>query len=367
MTAPLPDVSLAADFPKTAERFEAWWHGELIDRAVVSPGVKQEWQQPPAHSTHPSVEARWFDVDYQLDRAITRLEQTAWLGDALPVVNPNIGPELTTALLGAELSFSETTSWAEHFIESPDQWEQISQCTPGFDNRYWRFIETMTREALARNDGRYLVGLADLHGSFDMLSGVRDPQMLCMDLIDCPDAVRAAAMHAADVFVQGLQCNHDLLGGQGSTTWTAMYHRGLAYIPSCDFWCMVSPDDAAELILPTIQREMQPMDRSLFHLDGPDALRHLDLLLEMPGLDAVQWVYGAGNGPAARWIDVYQKILAAGRSVQVKAHDGADALAVLEATGAPGVWFTIAQRFNHVADGQAFLQEVERLSVPGRK
>ncbi|MAG13144.1 MAG: trimethylamine corrinoid protein 2, partial [Spirochaetales bacterium] len=54
-----------------------------------------------------------------------------------------------------------------------------------------------------------------------------------------------------------------------------------------------------------------------YHLDGPGALRHLDALLDIKELDAVQWVPGAGNEGFSRWIDVYKKIQAAGKSMQI--------------------------------------------------
>jgi histidinol dehydrogenase len=150
--------------------------------------------------------------------------------------------------------------------------------------------------------------------------------------------------------------------GMGSTSWIPFYHTGRAYIPSCDFWCMVSPDTARDLILPDILAEMQPMERSIFHLDGPQALRHLDLLLGIPSLKAVQWVFGAGNGPAGRWIDVYRKIIAAGKGVQVLADDAADALAVLRAVGPEGVWLQVGEPFENRRAAESFLNDVRSLS-----
>ena len=50
-------------------------------------------------------------------------------------------------------------------------------------------------------------------------------------------------------------------------------------------------------------------------MSGPGALRHLDVLLEIPELNAVQWVCGAGNEGYARWTPVYQKIQKAGKGI----------------------------------------------------
>ena len=154
------------------------------------------------------------------------------------------------------------------------------------------------------------------------------------------------AMHLADGYNQAFERMYRMIcatgsGGAGSTTWTRMYHDGPAYLPSCDFWCMISHEQARDLALPAILEECKRLERTLFHLDGPQALRHLDLLLERPEIHAIQWVYGAGNGPAMKWIDVYKRVLAAGRSVQVNCEDEADAAAVLRELGPQGVWLCI--------------------------
>jgi hypothetical protein len=116
-------------------------------------------------------------------------------------------------------------------------------------------------------------------------------------------------------------------------------------------------------VLPGIKLEMTPLNRSIFHLDGPAALRHLDLLLELDDLHAVQWVQGAGNGPATQWIDVYRRCLDAGKSVQIIPEGGPDiALACLEALGPRGVWFCPVN-CTSVDEANAFVKELQRLTA----
>ena len=359
----LPSVSLKPDFEQTARRFEAWWHGEVVDRPPVclhARGTGRAAAPVPPH--HASLRERWLDVEYNVSSAIARLEAASFLGDSLPVYYPNVGPEITATLLGCELEFSATTSWSLPIIESLDSWRDVIGRPLDFDNPYWRAVEQMTDAALERCDGRFIVGIVDLHDNYDTMAALRDPQQLCIDLMENRDLIRDVGRDLTRVFKGAFnrQYNRVAEHGMGSTTWTAMYHQGPAYLPSCDFWCMVGPDIARELILPDIREEMTVLDRSLFHLDGPDALRHLDLLLELPELDAVQWVYGAGNGPASKWIDVYRRVVEAGKSVQVVANDAADAMAVLEAVGPHGVWLCVQQAFESRDAADAFLRDVER-------
>jgi hypothetical protein len=110
---------------------------------------------------------------------------------------------------------------------------------------------------------------------------------------------------------------------------------------------MISKPMFAEAILPSIGREIDEMQYSLFHLDGPGALRHLDALLELPRLSGIQWVYGAGAGPAERWIDVYRRIQAAGKALQVVGYSGLEEFkAVAPHLKCQGLWFWPIGRFS---------------------
>ena len=83
------------------------------------------------------------------------------------------------------------------------------------------------------------------------------------------------------------------------------------------------------------------MEANIYHLDGPGALRHLDSLLTIPELNAIQWVYGAGNGRASDWLPVYQKCQAAGKGLQLTLEP--DEIDLFTRELRPnGLWLTIA-------------------------
>jgi len=76
-------------------------------------------------------------------------------------------------------------------------------------------------------------------------------------------------------------------------------------------------------------------------------------------LNAIQWVYGAGSGPASRWIDVYKRIQAAGKAIQLLAEDLSDAKAVARHLKPEGVWFCPGGIYSR-AEAQAFIRWVAR-------
>jgi len=360
----LRELGWKRNFGKTIDRFEAWWAGEMIDRPPVTLQVKPTRGYAGPTKSHAAIRDRWLDVEYVVERAAAELERREWVGDAFPLFNPNVGPEVTATLLGCELEFSEDSSWSTPVVREAADWERIIAMEADFDNPYWRTIERMTDYAIDVSGGRFMVGMSDLHGNYDILGALRDPQALCLDLMDCPQLVRRAGRKAAAVYNEAFRRSYAKVSGagMGSTCWTPFVHDGPAYVPSSDFWCMVSREMAREMVLPDIVTEMEGLQRSVFHLDGLTALQHLDLLLEMPRLNAVQWVFGAGHGPAARWIEVYRRILAAGKGVQVLAADAADAMRVLEEIGCRGVWVCVGEAFDTAGEAESFLRRVERMA-----
>lgn len=58
---------------------------------------------------------------------------------------------------------------------------------------------------------------------------------------------------------------------------------------------MISTQMYEELVVGELLEELDFLDASIYHLDGPDALKHLDRLLAIDKLKGIQWVYGAGQ------------------------------------------------------------------------
>ena len=75
--------------------------------------------------------------------------------------------------------------------------------------------------------------------------------------------------------------------------------------------------------LPPLLEEIDAFEYPMYHLDGAGALSHLDTLLGIEELRAIQWVPGAGHEEVAQWYDLIRRILAGGKSVEVFARPDA--------------------------------------------
>jgi hypothetical protein len=308
---------LKPDFNDVLERYEAWWTCEVLDRPLVSAAYPQprEADIPWPKSTHASHRERWMDTEYTVELTVARMHSRGYGGDALPVAHPNLGPEVFSAFYGCPLEFGESTSWSEPVQED---WSPASLAALRLDrdNVYFRKILEITDALLAVAQDTFIVGYTDLHPGGDAVAAFRDPQTLCVDMIEHPAEVKALVERVTDDFLEVYDLYYDKLtaAGMPSTTWLNATCRGRYHVPSNDFSCMISNEMFEEIFLPGIIRECQHMDRNIYHLDGPQALRYLDTLLALPEIHAIQWVPGAGQDHWARWVKVYQRIQAAGKA-----------------------------------------------------
>ena len=350
---------LKPDYEQTRHRIEAFWEREIVDRPVVQfPLAKpKEEHVPVPPSAHESLRDRWLDPAYQAQSVLASLSNQLYLGDTLPVAMPNLGPEVFSTFYGCPLHFGETTAWTDPVLQSWDQMDGVQLDTK---SPYLAKLHELTDAFLEAGRGVFITGMTDWHPGGDWLAALRDPSNLEMDLITDPDRVlqmlsRGEADYALiyEVFFRKLRD-----AGQPISTWLPLISDERYYVPSNDFSCMISPAMFERFFLPGLARECQFLSRSIYHLDGPGALRHLDAILSISALDAVQWVCGAGNEGYARWVDVYRRIQAAGKGVEVIC-TYPEVEQVLETLSARGLFISVQGVPSREA-GLSLLQRVER-------
>lgn len=347
------------DFEEVSRRFEAWWKCAILDRPLVSlsfPRPESE-QQPLPESRHDRLRDRWLDAEYQARRADIRMGNTIFFADSLPVVWPNLGPEIFSAYYGCPMEYGERTAWSEPILT--DGWEDrlasLRLDTEGF---FYRKTLEMTDAFIERGRGRFIVGYTDLHAGGDAVAALRGPEALLMDTLERPDEVRSLCERITTDFLRVYDRLHEKLAAAGmpSTTWIHALCTGKLHIPSNDFSCMISAAAFEDLFVPGIIRECRHMDRCMYHLDGPQALRYLDRLLELPEIHAIQWVPGAGQEYWLEWIDVYRRIQEKGKALMIQAVPAADLDRLFETLRPEGVWVNAVPGIDNLEEAQAVLK-----------
>lgn len=293
--------------------------------------------------TNPALRDRawWMSVDAQLAQNDWDLAHTRCIGDAYPLCCPNLGPDLFAACLGLELTYAPDTSWSTPRPDLCDP-EHYVPLTIAPDNAYFRKVVELTAACCEHSKGRYVVGITDIHPGADCLAAFRGPEQLCYDTLDEPDFIHKASMDLVQPFRQlfGTLCDLTETVQKGTSNWMGVWYPGRAYVTSCDFSAMIAPETFRELLLDELHAELDYLDASIFHVDGPGVVRHIDTLLAEKKLRGIQWVYGAGQPTAGHWVDLLRKIQDAGKCIHIDAYP-ADVPVLLKALRPEGLMMNL--------------------------
>jgi len=309
------------DWEQAQQRMMAWWEGEVIDRVclqVTAPLAEASEAEPADIPTPDDLYDWWTDIDCVIERTANQIQRTFWGGEAFPLFSPNLGPDVFGAFFGAEIRFLDrSTSWVQPII---NDWQSASQLKLQDDSPWWQRQLELLRQAKTCGDGKWITGIPDTHSGADALAALRGRNDLCLDLYDHPQEVKAAMSRMVEAVVQVYEVYYDIVEAQkygSSSGWLPAWWPGRANVVQCDYIALVSQEMVEEFFLESIIAEAQWLDRAIFHLDGPDAIRHLDLLLTVPEIQAIQWVPGAGALPMTKWIPLLKRIQGAGKSLHL--------------------------------------------------
>jgi hypothetical protein len=301
-------------FDMAMKRVYAWFENEIIDRPPVRfmahNAFLEQATEDIAHLSRIEKKNWWFDTELQVDLFVKSIEGRQFYGETFPVYFPNLGPDVYAAFYGSELEFGEVTSYSVPYVQ---QWEDADRLALDQNNQYFLKIEELTRHAIERCEGQFLVGYTDLHPGLDCVAAWRDPLQLCYDLFDNPDQVRRLAELAIADF-EYIYNHYDALlkeNGQLSVSWMGIPSFGRMHIPSCDFSALISQDFFNEFGLPILKQETKTMTHNIFHVDGKGVAKHLDTILSVPDIHALQWVQGVGDDyPIMQWLSFIKDLQA---------------------------------------------------------
>ena len=267
------------------------------------------------------MEAWFLDAEHVIPHIERTAAATYWGGEAFPVVFPvSISlVAITAAYLGCPyrimpVSFS---GWASPVIQDWNK-RPVLEFDPG--NIWWKRTRSLLDAAAKRAAGRYCVGVPDLNGPGEILARLRDPHHLAIDLIECPEEVTKALIEINQAWLRYWEASlgtiHQWVGGYWF--WMGLWSDLPATDLQCDFSCMISSRMFEKFFLPGLDQQTRWVARTIYHLDGPGAIRHLEGLLSLPHLDGIQWIPGVGAPNVSSWVRLLRRIQAAGKLLVLK-------------------------------------------------
>lgn len=304
---------------KTLARNEAFWLGELEKYPIMwvtAPDTKQGLEMPPEPDNEQEM---WTDIDYIMKAAESQLSRTYYAGDSLPVFNPWLGPDQVAAWLGANITLKpkEFTSWVKPFV---DDWAEYPQLKITPDNKWWKLYLDIVKASVKEGKDKWVTAYPDLHTGVDGLSAIRGPENLMIDMITIPETIKDRMRQITQLFKYIVDQVSDIVipAGQGTSNWTMGWSRKrFLCIGQNDFSCMISPEMFSDFCWSDTLETANYSDYNIYHLDGPDAARHLPKILELEKVNCIQWIQGAGNPYPSKWLDMLKNIQHAGKSVQL--------------------------------------------------
>lgn len=344
---PGPGEGYKLNWEATKEKFRNYWNHKNTGRPLMcviarKPEVEQYSDGTPVEGGYLDqicqgkyysmpAELKWTDMEdkYQnaqriVDRYRYFCETHAFLGESFPNLNIDFGPGSLAAYLGSEIGFKEDTVW---FNKCLDSWDGVPKLDFDPDNKWFKKHIQLAKDCRELAGDDFYVDMPDLMENIDVLASLRGAQDILFDLLDEPEKIGERIQEVTDIYYEYYDRFYDIIkdeeGGNAYTVFQ-IWGPGKTVKLQCDFSAMMSPEDFRKYIQPSLRRQSEKVDHVLYHLDGPAAIKHMDALMEIDGIDALQWTSGdAGpDGTLPDWDVIYDKAIAAGKSIWVKVYSG---------------------------------------------
>lgn len=253
-----------------------------------------------------------------LDVLDTRLEKSGlgYLGAAFPNGRCNFGPVPVAGYVSGYAQFDAASK--SMWFELDEGWslERIAALPDNAASPWAELCRGAANEIVQRFAGRLLIVDHPMFGLLDILAALRTTNRLIMDCVDSLELVLAANAALERIWWHYWQEMRALLdpANQGLySNWGLISRRPFAS-SQADFSVLLSPSLFEQVALPSIGREGARLGRAIYHLDGPQQINYLDMILSIPEVRAIQWPPYPGHPVLSGcWDDMLHKVIDSGR------------------------------------------------------
>ena len=304
---------------ETKKHYIDWWNHKGIVLNMwehFQEGVKPH-ADIPAPQPYRDLNQRWFDPQWRAEYLDWYVAHSSLMADMLPVANTQLGPGSLAAILGGVFEGGEDTIWIHPRPVVDGSAVDDIVFDPNHPN--WLLHKDLLRACKQKAQGHYYVGMPDLMEGLDVLAAIKGTDKVLLDTVMQPEVLEHQMQQINDIYFRVFDELYDIIreGDEMAFCYFSSWAPGKMSKLQSDISTMISVDDYCRFVQPFIREQCQKIDYTLYHLDGVGAMHHLDALLEIKELNAIQWTPGVGEpqGGSPKWYNLYKKILAGGKSV----------------------------------------------------
>lgn len=301
------------DAQEAANRWAAYWKGEMIDRPVlIARLAKPGYEFRPGSSYRDRV---FGDMEMTLKDHLYNCQGMMYLGEAMPDFWISFGTHEIAAYCGGEIIWPESstdTNWSRPFV---DDWEKWLPLKLDDHNPLWQRLLEYYKKCNEILNGKVIPHSIDFHTNMDLLLSIRGDSQLCMDVIDCPEMIDRAMEDARQIFKYIWDKAREAGKMDEYGYWSDAFSEKSCTTLACDFSALIGPDMFRRWVLPTLEFEASLVDNVRFHWDGPAALRHFKDLMGIGKIHTISYVPNPFESHM-QYIELYKRIQACGKAIE---------------------------------------------------
>lgn len=310
---------------ETQQKFKNYWKRQNTGRPLMYVVARKENAQPlPGKLQIQDMQDKYMDAERMVARYRHYCENHLFLGESFPNMSADFGPGSVAAYLGSDIEFNDDTVWFTEFVE---EWSEQPDIAYNPENTWLKKHLQLVQDCHRLANDDFYIAVPDLMENIDVLASMRGAQNIIFDLMDEPEEIKRRIEQVDDVYFRYYNQFYEIVKDTDDSSCYTVFQiwgEGKTAKLQCDFSAMISPDQFREFIQPSLRKQAKQLNNVLYHLDGPDAIRHMDALMEIDEIDALQWTSGdhGPDGTLEEWYVIYDKARAAGKSLWIKVYTG---------------------------------------------
>ncbi len=316
-----------SNWEETKKKWESYWKQENVGRPLMCVVAKKEEAEDlerAAALKSVDMEDKYMNAERIVERFRYYAETHEFMAESFPNLSIDFGPGSMAGYVGCDIVFQEKTVWFEHFVKS---WKDVEDIRYDPENKWFKKHLQLFKDVKALVGDDFLIGIPDIMENVDVLSSMRGVQDLIFDLMDEPEEIKRRLNQIQAIYFKYYDQFYDIVkDANGGSCYTVfqIWGPGRTAKLQCDFSALMSPNQFTEFVQEELRKQGKNLDQVLYHLDGPDAIKHMPSLMEIKEIDALQWTSGdhGPDGTMEEWYPIYDQAVTAGKSLWIKVYTG---------------------------------------------